>query len=556
MANIRVDLDYTISDGCAVAFRSPCDCTEITGLIVYYRDEVGGIVSKEFALADAHGENVGDIPHLFAADVVVKVILDITSGMAFVQNADTNAYLEGRFEELEAQISEEIAKKEQLKPEFANSIDECTDTTKLYVLPDGYIYAYMLKPVYPGVTITEKSPGYWYNNNGVATFYDGNAGTCCKETAYIPVTEGDTLQITSRASEYNHVASGQWYDADKNPVTIITITTSDDNETIDVIAPTSAKYVRFFSMNYGTDASAVRLEVKWISCAAASQKGWHNTGRAFVPADYEDTIHDHEERIADLESAAGVALRGRKIVYDGDSICSSWGASNGGSYPQLIADATGCSFDNQGVGGGRFTTAVGADYNFHSIVDNLPNLPPDGDLYCFEGGVNDHWHHVPLGNFSESDYTGELDKTTLSGALETVFRYAITNFVGKPICLIIVHKCLYSAFMENDNGDTFSDYRNRMIAICEKYSIPYYDAYAKSGLNVWSAEHLANFFLVDENTGTGDGCHPNREGYIRYYVPQLVALFESLLPVTGSGGHGTPKGYGLITYDDNTITVS
>lgn len=104
MANIRVDLDYTISDGCAVAFRSPCDCTEITGLIVYYRDAIGDMVSKEFALADAHGENVGDIPHLFAADVVVKVILDVTSGMAFVQNADTNAYLEGRFKALEEKI--------------------------------------------------------------------------------------------------------------------------------------------------------------------------------------------------------------------------------------------------------------------------------------------------------------------------------------------------------------------------------------------------------------------------------------------------------------------
>lgn len=30
----------------------------------------------------------------------------------------------------------------QQRPLFANSIDECTDTTKLYVLPDGYIYEY------------------------------------------------------------------------------------------------------------------------------------------------------------------------------------------------------------------------------------------------------------------------------------------------------------------------------------------------------------------------------------------------------------------------------
>lgn len=40
-------------------------------------------------------------------------------------------------------IASELASRGQLKPEFANSIDECEDTTKLYVLPDGYIYGYM-----------------------------------------------------------------------------------------------------------------------------------------------------------------------------------------------------------------------------------------------------------------------------------------------------------------------------------------------------------------------------------------------------------------------------
>ena len=101
MANIRVDLGYTIKDGAEIVFRSPVDCSEITGLIVYYLGEDENTPSKVFSLADAHGNNVGDIPHLFAENAVVKVILDVTAGMAFVQNADTNAYLEGRFAELE-----------------------------------------------------------------------------------------------------------------------------------------------------------------------------------------------------------------------------------------------------------------------------------------------------------------------------------------------------------------------------------------------------------------------------------------------------------------------
>ena len=98
MSNIRVDVDYTIKDGTELKFRSPVDCSQITGLIVYYPGTDGNTVSMVFALSDAHGNNVGDIDHLFAEDVVVKVILDVTKGMAFVQNADTNAYLENKFD--------------------------------------------------------------------------------------------------------------------------------------------------------------------------------------------------------------------------------------------------------------------------------------------------------------------------------------------------------------------------------------------------------------------------------------------------------------------------
>ena len=96
MSNIRVDVGYTIKDGSELKFRSPVDCSAITGLIVYYPGANGAITSKVFSFADAHGNNVGDIDHLFAEDVVVKVILDVTKGMAFVQNADTNAYLEAQ----------------------------------------------------------------------------------------------------------------------------------------------------------------------------------------------------------------------------------------------------------------------------------------------------------------------------------------------------------------------------------------------------------------------------------------------------------------------------
>ena len=95
--NVRVDLDSPIRDGMEVKFKSPCDASEVTGLNVYYPVD-GVLESQNFAFADANATDVGHIGALFAKDAVVKVILDLDTNMAFVQNADTNAYLEGRFD--------------------------------------------------------------------------------------------------------------------------------------------------------------------------------------------------------------------------------------------------------------------------------------------------------------------------------------------------------------------------------------------------------------------------------------------------------------------------
>lgn len=90
-----------IFDGQPVTFKSPADCSAIDALKIYYPAEDGTETGTVFVFADAHGNNVGNIDHLFGENVLVKVILHTENGMAYVQNADTNAYLEGRFKAME-----------------------------------------------------------------------------------------------------------------------------------------------------------------------------------------------------------------------------------------------------------------------------------------------------------------------------------------------------------------------------------------------------------------------------------------------------------------------
>lgn len=95
MKNIRIDLAYTIVNGSEVVFTAPCSCNKIGGIKVYYPDG-----SKEFTFKDAHGNDLTGIGELFAEGAFVKAILDVTNGFAYIQNADTNAYLEQKFKDL------------------------------------------------------------------------------------------------------------------------------------------------------------------------------------------------------------------------------------------------------------------------------------------------------------------------------------------------------------------------------------------------------------------------------------------------------------------------
>ena len=91
MANIKINSPCPLYDGMPVTFKAPCDCTAVTGIVVYYGEE-----GKTFTFRDAHANDLTGIGNLFAAGAYVAVLLDTGNGHAYIQNADTNRYVEER----------------------------------------------------------------------------------------------------------------------------------------------------------------------------------------------------------------------------------------------------------------------------------------------------------------------------------------------------------------------------------------------------------------------------------------------------------------------------
>lgn len=104
MAKINLTLEHTIVSGETITFEAPCDCTAVDGIRVTYPvvNEDGSLseATAEFCFRDAHCNDLAGLGNLFAEGAVVKAVLRTETGCAYIQNGDTNGYLEGRINTL------------------------------------------------------------------------------------------------------------------------------------------------------------------------------------------------------------------------------------------------------------------------------------------------------------------------------------------------------------------------------------------------------------------------------------------------------------------------
>lgn len=245
-------------------------------------------------------------------------------------------------------ITEELAKRGQLKPEFANSIEECTDTTKLYVLPDGNIYGYIKTTIegqeyafgtenidtcsqYIG---TENSQRFAFSTNTAPasgtlksiTVKHGQGGKALKiAIAHTTEAQDGTLTIDNieyinlttksvlsndyvRTYEYKtdffdeiEIKKGDLIGYEQGTGVVCQIYWDTD---------TTQGYRTYNATSAGTGYT---LEQKTYAYAISAtveteptqEYAWDNTGHAFVPADYEDRIIAVEEKVAENKVNVG-----------------------------------------------------------------------------------------------------------------------------------------------------------------------------------------------------------------------------------------------------------
>lgn len=220
-------------------------------------------------------------------------------------------------------------------PLFANSIEECTDPTKFYVLPDGYIYASQYYEETATVIPYTNLAGAVQENTRMNSSGVAKALTGAITTGFVPVKQGDKVRVKgfnpkampdsnypyiafyTAASESAIVASdkiargdGCWVlNGDVYEWTAFTMHTNAQHSLASTIT-----HIRICGNMTGTGSDVivtVNEEIGDPVTTTVSGYKWQNTGHAFIPADYED-------RIIALEQYAGIS-DGNLLKYATDA---------------------------------------------------------------------------------------------------------------------------------------------------------------------------------------------------------------------------------------------
>ncbi len=216
----------------------------------------------------------------------------------------------------------------------------------------------------------------------------------------------------------------------------------------------------------------------------------------------------------------------KTVIWNGDSICQ--GSSRYGTWADRIAAKNELkAWKNYGIGGGTIVENAPPHQSGekrHSVSATLEQMYeeyPDANYVILEGGTNDAdllgritEGTIPyrFGSFDPEDFSGDYDRFTFCGALESIFYRAKQLWPKAKICFIVAQKMGLNPAVSNNRYAYFE----AAMQICEKWDIPYLNLWDGCDLDPTLPHMYDPNKSVEENEQTSmykDGQHLTAAGY-------------------------------------------
>lgn len=201
-------------------------------------------------------------------------------------------------------------------------------------------------------------------------------------------------------------------------------------------------------------------------------------------------------------------LRGKKIVFLGDSITQGAGATNEENvYLEVCAKKLGAKAVNFGVGGTRIApqiTPSAEAFCDEYFLLRAKKMDKDADLVVVFGGTNDFGHgDAPFGRI------GDKDPATFCGAYDALIEYLMATY-GKEKLIIVYPLRRRNETATNGDGSKadgskpLAEYHDAEKVVAEKCGLKSVDFWNDGDLNPNTPDGNENF---------ADGLHPNDIGH-------------------------------------------
>lgn len=341
----------------------------------------------------------------------------------------------------------------------------------------------------------------------------------------IKIPSKNSGKIYIRTSGYSKIF---FQNLDKKVVSS-SVLESDHTVIQNIEIPQNAIYLSMF----WKPSSALPVGSAFISTTKSELKKYYYENFSMPNYDFSENLDNTLSiagRAADAK-AVGDAIKGifdgKIMLFAGDSICygANWRPTpddySTTGWRKLVQEKYPTA-KTYGYGVGGTTIAIRANRT-DSIYERLTKMyseHSDADYVILQGGVNDCWGKVPLGEITKN-YNKELDTSTFCGAMEQLLKDAILKWKGKKIGFICTYK-VHDADTIIDSGDImwdFKSYMDKAKEICDKWSVPYCDLYNESGLCL-KLDDIANAY-------SDGGTHVNELGY-RIIFPKIDSWLKTL----------------------------
>ena len=133
-------------------------------------------------------------------------------------------------------------------------------------------------------------------------------------------------------------------------------------------------------------------------------------------------------------------------------------------------------------------------------------------------------------NLFDDDSIGNIDSsdtTTLMGAMSLAIRSI--GYLNPNAVVGVILPTPWASYNSTSISKSIKPekYIKALIAICNKYSIPYLDLYHQSGLRPWDTNFNKNYYKDDNGDGNySDGAHPNSLGHEKFIAPKVKLFLE------------------------------